>query len=520
VIDRQGPEDLTSVNIRPRVTILSVLRHLNYRPWFALAEFVDNAIQSYLDHKTELRELHGPTFTLRVGLEWDASGGGRLVIRDNAAGIHEADYPRAFRAAEVPVDQTGLSEFGMGMKSAACWFAQTWTVRSGALGEDVERTVTFDIAKIVREDRDEIDIVTRVKKPTDHYTEITLNGLYKPLQGRTLPKIREHLASIFRVFVRDGDLDLTFDGEPLVYVAPAILIAPYFKASDGDASIRWEKSIDIDFGQDKHLSGFAALRERGSTAEAGFALFRRNRLIQGSADEGYRPQEIFGSSNSFTYQRLFGELNLEGFDVTHTKDGFQWEDDEEAVLLRLKEQLDAEPLRLLSQAEGYRTRVRPQDVVAPAQIAVDSTAAALERESSPVITEQVSEPIADDGAPQMLPPAGGTSSKVIEVTVGDVLWRISIELVVDPAIGDWVSLADQPSRSGSTDTRTLGIRMNLGHPFMERFRPIVPNELEGMLRIGTAIVLAEVTAREQGVQFAGVIRKHINQLLRDALSKP
>jgi len=62
--------------------------------------------------------------------------------------------------------------------------------------------------------------------------------------------------------------------------------------------------------------------------------------------------------------------------------------------------------------------------------------------------------------------------------------------------------------------------MNLAHPFMERFRPIFPTELEGVLRIGTALVLAEVIAREQGVTFAGVIRKHVNELLREALSKP
>ena len=517
--DEPHEEDLHSVNIRPRVTILSVLRHLNYKPWFALAEFVDNAIQSFIDNKAALRDLHGADFKLRVALEWDPADGGRLVIRDNAAGIHEPDYPRAFRAAEIPADQSGLSEFGMGMKSAACWFARTWTVRSGALGEQVERSVTFDIAKIVRENREEVDIATRAKKPTDHYTEIFLNNLYKPLQGRTLPKIREHLASIFRVFVRDGDLDLTFDGEPLTYLPPRVLSAPYFKA-ESDTQVQWHKPVDLQFGDGKRLTGFAGLRERGSTAEAGFALFRRNRLIQGSADEGYRPQEIFGSSNSFTYQRLFGELTLDGFDVTHTKDGFQWEDDEEAVLAKLKEQLDAEPIRLLSQAEGYRTRVRPQDVIAPAQLAVDSTATALERDSSPVIAQQVSEAITDGGTLGVLPPAGGTSSRTIEVTVEEVLWRISIELVVDPGVSDWLSLADQPSRAGSGSTRELGIRMNLGHPFMERFRPIFPNELEGMLRIGTALVLAEVTAREAGVTFAGVIRKNVNQLLRDALSRP
>jgi hypothetical protein len=47
------------VNIRPGVSVLSVLRHLNYSPWFALAEFVDNAVQSYIENKSKLHELHG-----------------------------------------------------------------------------------------------------------------------------------------------------------------------------------------------------------------------------------------------------------------------------------------------------------------------------------------------------------------------------------------------------------------------------------------------------------------------------
>lgn len=48
-----------SVNIRPGVSILSVLRHLNYKPWYAIAEFVDNSIQSYLDYRDELQALEG-----------------------------------------------------------------------------------------------------------------------------------------------------------------------------------------------------------------------------------------------------------------------------------------------------------------------------------------------------------------------------------------------------------------------------------------------------------------------------
>src|SRR5581483_10922510 len=116
----------TRINIRPEVSILSVLRHLNYKPWFALAEFVDNAIQSFLTNHQALQSLHGANPQLRVDITLEPDAPGRLTIRDNAAGIAEADYPRAFKPAEVPPDRSGLSEFGMGMKSAACWLARHW----------------------------------------------------------------------------------------------------------------------------------------------------------------------------------------------------------------------------------------------------------------------------------------------------------------------------------------------------------------------------------------------------------
>src|SRR4051812_6551612 len=149
-----------SVNIRPGVSILSVLRHLNYKPWFALAEFVDNSVQSYLDYEPELTKLN-PDYKLKVEIDFDVSATPRMTIRDNAAGIHQRDFPRAFRPAELPPDRTGLSEFGMGMKSAACWFAPCWSVRTSALGEEVERTVAFDISRIVRDNLDELTIKPR-----------------------------------------------------------------------------------------------------------------------------------------------------------------------------------------------------------------------------------------------------------------------------------------------------------------------------------------------------------------------
>jgi hypothetical protein len=206
------------VNIRPEVSILSVLRHLNYRPWFAVAEFVDNALQSFLANRDALAA--NGTVTLKVSIELHSDGDGHIVVRDNAAGIAAREYARAFKPAEVPPDTSGLSEFGMGMKSAACWLARQWSVRTTALGENVERTVSFDVSAIVQHRIEELAIRSRPAESGSHYTEIILTGLHKIPQGRTIGKIKEHLASIYRVFSRDGTLELTFCDESLLYQDP------------------------------------------------------------------------------------------------------------------------------------------------------------------------------------------------------------------------------------------------------------------------------------------------------------
>jgi Histidine kinase-, DNA gyrase B-, and HSP90-like ATPase len=503
------------VSIRPGISILSVLRHLNYRPWYALAEFVDNSLQSFLDYREELQAVG--TDVLTVAIERDEDGG-RLIVRDNAAGIHQKDYARAFRPAEIPPDRSGLAEFGMGLKSASCWFAPTWTVRTTALAEPIERTVAFDIAKILREELEHLDVATRPAPAEMHYTEIILSEVFRPARGRTVGKIKEHLASIYRVFLRRGILRLTFDGESLSFHDRAVLVAPYFRDPSSEPRV-WRKDIDFDFGEGQRVHGFAALRERGSTSEAGFALFRRDRLIQGSGDEAYRPWYIFGASNSFTYQRLFGELQLEGFEVSHTKDGFQWEEHEELVLELLKEELDREPLPLLSQAEGHRTRIRQEEARAGAQIAVDRTAEVIERDVAPILETQLDEP---DTAPipEGLPAAELASRRMIEIECDGVPWQIELELSTDPGVSDWLYVSDRPSPSVG-GTRSLGIRVAMAHPFMERFAGAWDAaQIEPLLRVAAALALAEVTAREAGVALAGSIRLRVNQLLREAMCNP
>lgn len=504
------------VNIRPNVSILSVLRHLNYKPWFALAEFVDNSIQSAVDNKEKLRAIHGPDYRLNVTIETSCHDGGHVIVRDNAAGIALPEFPRAFRAAEIPADRSGLSEFGMGMKSAAFWFSPKWTVRTKALGEKYERSVSFDIAIILSDKQEELEIVETPAQPDAHFTVITLTRLHTPLKPTAIAKIKAHLSSIFRSFIMSKALVLKVDGEQLEYERPKVLVAPYFKDARKEA-VTWSKEIDFDFGGGQRVTGFAALFETASTTKGGFALFRRDRLIEGSCDEGYRPEAVFGKPNDFIYQRLFGELHLEGFEVTHTKDGFKWKEYEEEFLSLLKDFLDGDPLPLLKQANGHRVRQKPEDYTKGANTATAHTAGAMQENVPPIVAAQLTQPL-KEAKPSELPATSAMpATREVRFKVGAQDWIVTLELTTDPAISDWLSLSDNAANRATNETMEVRVRLSLVHPFMEQFAGVSAQQIEPLLRIAAAISLAEVTARQSGVKQAGVLRHNINDFLRNGL---
>jgi len=209
---------------------------------------------------------------------------------------------------------------------------------------------------------------------------------------------------------------------------------------------------------------------------------------------------------------------LEGFEVSHTKDGFKWEDHEQTFLEFLRDELETSALPLLSQAEGYRARVARRELLAEAEKANTRVAETIVKEAPPVLEDQAkSEPVSTP-PPVSLPPAGTGSSRVIEVDHKGARWRITIDLSIDPAIEEWLTITDRAAYIQGL--REIGVRMSLVHPFMNRFCKPESTEIEALERIAAALGLAEITARDAGVPQYGTIRRNVNQLLRDVFSKP
>jgi len=499
-----------TVNIRPAVGYLSILQAINYRAWYAIAEFVDNSIQSYVDNKSKLKKLHGNNFKLKIAIYVSKS---KIQIIDNAAGINEKDFPRAFRAAARPENRKGLSEFGMGMKTAACWFSPFWIVKTKPLDEKELKIVKFDIKNIVRDEIEELEIKKSPLSLKQHYTEITLTNLIKVPHGQTIKRMKEHLSSMYRCFIEKNEVEIRYNNEKLKYETPEILEAPYFKDVDEEKKnpkkIYWHKKLDFKYGKKYTATGYIAIRETASTKHAGFALFRRNRLIKGVGEnEGYRPLEIFKAPNSFIYQRVFGEIHLDDEKVTHTKDGFQWTLEEESEFLKkLKEISEKAPKPILSQSDRFRKDRRSRDLKIQSEEGLESSIKKIPKGLT--VLENFSVPKKTE-IPEKLPEAKSKDKRRKTIYFDGHSWIIEQILNYDKNETEWLTISEKGKR-----TKEIQIQIAMGMGFTAQYFGDQPDEIEGMLLLASYIALAEVVARDRGDSKAHTIRLYLNEILRN-----
>lgn len=512
----------TEIEIRPGIGTLEMFRYMDYKPWYAIGEFVDNSIASWQQHRRALQKADGKDFVLEIRIELDQSDSGELRIWDNAAGISTKDYARAFRPADRPPDQSHLARYGMGMKTAACWFSDKWSVTTTALGEDVERTLRFDIPRIVKSGIERLEPTMKRADPNDHWTELVLRDLNSVPVKRTVGKIKDYLGQMYRRFLASGEVAIYWNNDPVKYQERSVLIAPHHSETNGSKKHRWEKEFELSLPKGEKVRGRSLLFERGEQAAAGLHLFWRQRLIKGSLESKYSPPEIFGQGNTFRQQRLLVELDLDAFSPTVDKTDFVWgnKNSTEAELLQaLKRELDRAPLKMLDQAENFRANKPDKDTKKAAKVAAEKTAQAISDRAGEEITDQVNRtPPKDDSLPlPIAAPLVGEST--LDLVVGGAKWRIAIELSDDGVHRSrLLEISEKPSVQ-SNGTRRLGIRVALHNPFVVQFASD-DRSVAVLLRLLAALALAEVTARSAGVKSAGEIRRNFNDLVTNVLAEP
>jgi len=136
---------------------------------------------------------------------------------------------------------------------------------------------------------------------------------------------------MYRFDILEGSLKIVFNGEEIC--------SPDDAAFDTDPSGQPMRLVipEWDFGGKKVTGWVGVLRPgAGGRKYGGFSIFQNRRQIQGFPN-AWKPRSLFGGTdeegaNNLIAQRLTGVLNLDGFEVSHTKDAILFQGDEEEEL--------------------------------------------------------------------------------------------------------------------------------------------------------------------------------------------
>lgn len=344
-------------------------RRLAYTPWHAIAEFVDNSSQAYFNNRKVLDvEYETSGEKLLVSISYDPDKG-LMTIFDNSIGMDFKELSKALQVGIPPDNTEGRSKYGMGMKTAACWIGNFWTVETKKLGHDKAYKVAIDVEKVA-DGAATLDHEEFKKDPSLHYTLITIADHNRKFQGRTLGKIKEYLASMYREDFRSGVMDLQWQAQPLSW-------------DEIDNRLMKDRAgklykMPFQFKVDgKKVWGWAGVLDRGGRAYAGFSIIHSGRVVKGYPDS-WRPERIYGAGggrNDLINQRLVGEIHLDDFDVSHTKDDILWFGDEED---EVEKKLVAEIKDYIEAARS--TRKKGEETKGPSEAEIDAALAELKNE--------------------------------------------------------------------------------------------------------------------------------------------
>ncbi len=332
-----------TVSIRFKQQAYRLLKNHAFKPAYVFAEFIDNSIQSYLDN---LKALEGTTKKYRLKIKISIQNNS-IVIEDNAAGIPDAKMESAFEPGNIPENNKGLNEFGIGMKNAAVWMSDYYTVETSGFNENYLKKISFDYHKVITDEIEDLTIQYAPHQSTSTFTKITLSKLREDVSKFNFDQIAKELGSIYRGMINERQIEIEFMGHALFYKYPDILSAPFypdivkFKKGQGKIppTVEWRYDFDIKW-QGKRMFGFVGILNKMQKHENGISYCRRGRVIQGSGDEKMFPTSICGKDPSgHQRKRVFGEFNFEGFEVSFDKGKLLAEEDVDSLIDLLAEQL-------------------------------------------------------------------------------------------------------------------------------------------------------------------------------------
>jgi hypothetical protein len=509
--------------IRPGNDIIHTLRNQKTEIQFALGEYIDNAIDSYFKYEKELKKSISD-YKPFIDIEFD-SHENTIIIEDNCAGIHEKDEVRAFKIGKQNPNEGDIGTYGMGMKVSSFWFCANWEVETKPLHENFKKTFKVDLQKILQTGKTED---SKAESDADPYTKITLKEAYQgrvPSDTRKINNIKNYLGEMYRFMIIEQDITIRFNGMPLIYEPPAIFKKRYFADKDGEDLYWLAKIPEFSLGtvnrggkdvELKILGGGVYIKEKGTNKnQKGFSIFWKKRLVDGHPQKPWMPGkieydevalQIYAAKNQYVAQRLEGYVHVSSkFNVPSTKDGIDWEELEVVFIRKLKKYLQN---ATLANDESGRTYDFIRQCKSIADLNRDS------EEDLDITDEDILEDIAGEETIIISdPPEEETSTGENEdifdgnarkygVKYEDTKWIVEIK-TVNLNQEKFYKIVDGPFGSPGDSERTVGLKINLGHPFIRYHfsQTDISEQREGIIKFCISLALGEaITAEKPGKQ--------------------
>lgn len=416
-------------NVSVETGIIATYQRMPQKLERVFAEFIDNSTQSYKDHRDSLIKAN-KNDACKVSITWNDE---EIVISDNCFGMNHDDFRRALRlnTPKEKYPEKSRSQYGMGLKIAAAYLGNWYSIDSTQLGSSERYYSVVDIEEWKKSNPTKIDNNISDVKENMHYTKIVIKKLIKQFTAAIDKDLRKKLGNIYKAELANGELELTINGRPITSKDPELRINQdtgneYFHAFEEQFEFN-EKNYSF--------SGWIGILATASTDDAGFTLSQYGRGIV----LGYRPPEIFGKSNSFQYQRLVGEIQLDDdkWKISFNKDTFIWDDGlEKAFIECLKSNKEVSEIKNI--AGELRRDSRPS--ITPGYLQKSQKKIEARFQGLRTVEKTQLTSIPNDAPVIAIPADEGEKENIVEIEWESIKYKFDIRVKMDDPASDWFSL--------------------------------------------------------------------------------
>ena len=231
----------------------------------------------------------------------------------------------------------------------------------------------------------------------------------------------------------------------------------------------------------------------------------------------FYPTSIFGSPGNFRYKRLFGELELEGFDVTFNKNGFTDEENLSAFIDALRDELRDPNFNLLSQADNYRVKTKEEN----SKIAERIVKTQKKEVDKDPLTDKIKK-VEDLGlnAVNILKEETliynalslGTFDENFDFEGTNYKFRV--DLINEDESDALYSVKQIILNNELIEVPCIVCKINLAHPFFNRFEQFKKaNDYEPIMAIFKSFAIAEFYATKKNMHYPSELRTIFNNYI-------